>query len=152
MELIMLCGIPTAGKSTFSKNKKYKNYVRISSDDILDEIAKQRETTYNAIFAKNIGFAQKLMMKNLRSAIEQGKNIIWDQTNITPKQRIEKLKMVPSDYYKVAVWFMIPMKDALTRNLQRHGKIIPPEVIQKMYHDFEIPTLYEGFNEIIRGN
>jgi len=41
-ELIMLCGIPTSGKSTFSKDKKYKDYVRISSDDILDEIAKKQ--------------------------------------------------------------------------------------------------------------
>lgn len=152
MELIMLCGIPTAGKSTFSKNPKYRNYVRISSDDILDQIAKQKQTTYNAIFQKNIGFAQKLMMKQLRKAVEERRNIIWDQTNITPKQRMDKLKMIPGDYYKIAVWFMIPMKDALTRNMKREGKIIPPEVIQRMYDEFEIPTLYEGFNEIIKGN
>lgn len=147
----MLCGIPTAGKSTFSKNPKYKDYVRISSDDVLEQIAKQRETTYNAIFAKNIGFAQKLMLRRLRMAIKQQQNIIWDQTNITPQQRMEKLKMVPNDYRKIAVWFMIPMKDALTRNLKRHGKMIPPEVIQRMYNEFEIPTLYEGFDEIVKG-
>ena len=151
MELIMLCGIPTAGKSTFSKNPKYRDYVRISSDDVLEQIAKQRETTYNAIFAKNIGFAQKLMLRRLRMAIKQQQNIIWDQTNITPQQRMEKLKMVPNDYRKIAVWFMIPMKDALTRNLKRHGKMIPPEVIQRMYNEFEIPTLYEGFDEIVKG-
>lgn len=147
----MLCGIPTAGKSTFSQNPKYRDYVRISSDDVLEQIAKQRATTYNAIFAKNIGFAQKLMLRRLRMAIKQQKNIIWDQTNITPQQRMEKLKMVPHDYRKIAVWFMIPMKDALTRNLKRHGKMIPPEVIQRMYNEFEIPTLYEGFDEIVKG-
>lgn len=151
-ELIMLCGIPTSGKSTFSKDPKYKDYVRISSDDILQEIAKNKETTYDAVFSKYINIAQKAMMKLLKNAVKDGKSIIWDQTNIDVKQRYEKLKFIPKEYKKTAVYFIIPLKDAIQRNKQREGKTIPPEVIESMCKKFQIPSIKEGFDQVIKGN
>ena len=151
MELIMLIGIPTSGKSTFSNNPKYKDYIRVSSDDILQEIAKERQQSYNTVFKGNIRFAQIAMMKVLRKAIEDGKNIIWDQTNLTKKQRREKLKHIPDTYKKTAVYFIVDLKTALKRNTKRPGKVIPPEILERMIKEYELPTNEEGFDEIIRG-
>jgi predicted kinase len=151
MELIMLVGIPTAGKSTFSNQKKYKDYIRVSSDDILQEVAKERQQSYNTDFKANIRFAQIAMMKVLRKAIEDGKSIIWDQTSLTRKQRKEKLKHIPAHYKKTAVYFIVDLKTALQRNTQRPGKVIPPEVLERMIKEYELPTLEEGFDTIIRG-
>jgi predicted kinase len=150
-EAIFLVGIPTAGKSTFSNQKQYQNYVRISSDDILQEIAKERQQSYNNVFKGNIRFAQIAMMKVLRKAIEDGKSIIWDQTSLTKKQRKEKLKHIPAHYKKTAVYFIVDLKTALQRNTQRPGKVIPPEVLERMIKEYELPVLEEGFDEIIRG-
>jgi predicted kinase len=91
------------------------------------------------------------MMKVLRKAIEEDKSIIWDQTNITRKQRKEKLKHIPSHYKKTAVYFVIPLETALKRNTQRPGKVIPPEVLDNMLKDYELPTLEEGFDQVIKG-
>ena len=151
MELIMLVGIPTAGKSTFSSNPKYSKYIRVSSDDILQEVAKERQQSYNTVFKGNIRFAQIAMMKVLRKAIEDGKSIIWDQTNTSKKQRREKLKHIPAHYKKTAVYFIVDLKTALQRNTQRPGKVIPPEILERMIKEYELPTLEEGFDEIIRG-
>lgn len=147
----MLVGVPTAGKSTFSNDKKYKNYVRVSSDDILQEVAKERQQSYNTVFKGNIRFAQIAMMKVLRKAIEDGKSIIWDQTNLTKKQRRDKLKYIPDTYKKTAVYFIVDLKTALKRNTQRPGKVIPPEILERMIKEYELPVLGEGFDEIIRG-
>jgi predicted kinase len=151
-EVIFLVGIPTSGKSTFSNQQKYKNYARVSSDDILQEIAKERQQSYNTIFKANIRFAQIAMMKVLRKAVEENKSILWDQTNITKKQRREKLKHIPSHYKKTAVYFVVPLETALKRNTQRPGKVIPPEVLEKMIEDYELPTLEEGFDVVMKGN
>ena len=151
MELIMLIGLPTSGKSTFSSNPKYSKYVRVSSDDILQEVAKERQQSYNTVFKGNIRFAQIAMMKVLRKAIEDGKNIIWDQTSLTRKQRREKLKHIPPHYKKTAVYFIVDLKTALQRNTQRPGKVIPPEILERMIKEYELPVLEEGFDEIIRG-
>jgi predicted kinase len=91
------------------------------------------------------------MMKVLRQAIEDGKSIIWDQTNLTKKQRREKLKHIPDTYKKTAVYFIVDLKTALQRNTQRPGKVIPPEVLERMIKEYELPVLEEGFDEIIRG-
>ena len=147
----MLVGVPTAGKSTFSNDPKYKKYVRVSSDDILQEVAKERQQSYNTVFKGNIRFAQIAMMKVLRQAIEDGKSIIWDQTNLTKKQRREKLKHIPDTYKKTAVYFIVDLKTALQRNTQRPGKVIPPEVLERMIKEYELPTNEEGFDTIIRG-
>ena len=147
----MLVGIPTAGKSTFSNQQKYSKYIRISSDDILQEVAKERQQSYNTVFKGNIRFAQIAMMKVLRKAIEDGKSIIWDQTNTSKKQRKEKLKHIPAHYKKTAVYFIVDLKTALQRNTQRPGKVIPPEILERMIKEYELPTLEEGFDEIIRG-
>ena len=151
MELIMLVGVPTSGKSTFSNQQKYSKYIRISSDDILQEVAKERQQSYNTVFKANIRFAQIAMMKVLRKAIEDGKSIIWDQTNLTRKQRKEKLKHIPAHYKKTAVYFIVDLKTALQRNTQRPCKVIPPEVLERMIKEYELPTLEEGFDTIIRG-
>ena len=150
-EAIFLVGVHTSGKSTFSNDKKYKDYVRISSDDILQEVAKERQQSYNTVFKANIRFAQIAMMKVLRKAIEDGKSIIWDQTNTSKKQRKEKLKHIPAHYKKTAVYFIVDLKTALQRNTQRPGKVIPPEILERMIKEYELPTLEEGFDEIIRG-
>jgi predicted kinase len=147
----MLVGIPTAGKSTFSNDKKYKDYVRVSSDDILQEVAKERQQSYNTVFKGNIRFAQIAMMKVLRKAIEDGKSIIWDQTNLTKKQRRDKLKYIPDYYKKTAVYFVVSLETALKRNTQRPGKVIPPEILERMIKEYELPTNEEGFDTIIRG-
>lgn len=151
MELIMLVGVPTAGKSTFSNDKKYKDYVRVSSDDILQEVAKERQQSYNTVFKGNIRFAQIAMMKVLRKAIEDGKNIIIDQTNLTKKSRREKLKLIPPHYKKTAVYFIVDLKTALQRNTQRPGKVIPPDILERMIDQYELPTLDEGFDQVIKG-
>jgi predicted kinase len=150
-EAIFLIGIPTSGKSTFSNQQKYKNYTRVSSDDILQEVAKERQQSYNTVFKGNIRFAQIAMMKVLRKAIEDGKSIIWDQTNTSKKQRKEKLKHIPAHYKKTAVYFIVDLKTALQRNTQRPGKVIPPEVLERMIKEYELPVLEEGFDEIIKG-
>lgn len=150
-EAIFLIGIPTSGKSTFSNNPKYSKYVRVSSDDILQEIAKERQQSYNAIFEGNIRFAQIAMMKVLRKAIEEDKSIIIDQTNLTKKSRREKIKLIPQHYKKTAVYFVIPLETALKRNTQRPGKVIPPEVLERMLKQYQLPTLEEGFDQVIRG-
>jgi len=150
-EAIFLVGVPTSGKSTFSNQKKYKNYIRVSSDDILQEVAKERQQSYNTVFKGNIRFAQIAMMKVLRQAIEDGKSIIWDQTNLTKKQRREKLKHIPDTYKKTAVYFVVSLETALKRNTQRPGKVIPPEVLERMIKEYELPTNEEGFDTIIRG-
>lgn len=151
-ELIMLCGIPTSGKSTYVKKLKsmkyWENAVVLSTDDYIEEYAKRVGQTYNEVFDDVIPDATRELELQLNMAKENGKDIIWDQTNLSIKTRKKKLAKLPSYYRRNAVYFEVPLEDALERNKHREGKFIPESILKRMWHQFEIPTRNEDFDYV----
>ena len=154
MELIMMCGIPCSGKSTYIRrgveNTDYfDEYVILSTDNYIENIAKENNTTYNEIFQDVIEEATVKMYQDLDLAIQRGKSIIWDQTNLSKKTRKKKLKKIPGEYTKTAIILPLTLEEAFIRNSQRANKFIARSVIHRMYHQFELPTEDEGFDVIM---
>ena len=154
MELIMMCGIPCAGKSSYIRRgidntDVFDEYVIISTDDYIEKIARENNSTYNEVFDDVISEATATMYEELELAIQRGKSIIWDQTNVSRKSRRQKLKKIPDTYTKTAVVLPITLEEAIIRNSQRANKFIPRSVITRMYHQFEMPTEDEGFDVIM---
>lgn len=148
--LVMLCGVPTSGKTTYVNEHEFdkSDYVLISTDYFIDHAAKLLFMTYDAAFSDHIAWATQQMEYILGASVSQDKNIVWDQTNLTPKTRKQKLKKIPNHYKKVAVYFEIGIEEAMIRNQQREGKIIPPSTLLSMCRSFVIPTSEEGFDQI----
>lgn len=154
MELIMMCGIPCSGKSTYiyrgtENTSVFDEYVVLSTDDYIEEYAKANSKTYNEVFDEAIKEATTKMYKDLKLAIQREKSIIWDQTNVSKKSRKKKLNMIPDTYTKTAVVLPITLEEAIVRNSQRANKFIPRSVLHRMYYQFEIPTEDEGFDYIM---
>lgn len=146
--LYMLVGVPGSGKSTWINTVEFDATV-ISTDNYIENVARYQNITYNEAFKDHIKNAEKLMYEDLGWAIEYNTNIVWDQTNISSKTRKKKLNLVPSHYNKIAVMFETPADDELERRLNsRHGKTIPPHVMDGMIEMLEQPTLEEGFDEV----
>jgi predicted kinase len=157
MELIMLCGIPTCGKSTYVKTLLSQPYweraVVLSTDNYIQMVAEKSQSTYNEVFDDYISQATEVMWDQLKFAIAEGRDLIWDQTNLTRKTRKTKTSRVSADMYrKRAVYFELSLKEALERNQHREGKFIPESILKRMYHSFEIPNNTENFDAIERGN
>ncbi len=152
-ELIMLVGLPGVGKSTWIKyhHLNYFDYTVISMDNIIEELGKPDGLTYSEAFDAYSGVAARKMKEQLREAIKNKENIIWDQTNLTVKSRTKKLKAVTDDYTKTAVIFEIPAPELERRRALREsecGKIVPPFVLQRMHVSYARPTKSEGFDVI----
>jgi predicted kinase len=144
----MLIGVPAAGKSTW--RVQHAGITVISSDDILDQTAAARGSTYNEVFKENIKFATQLAEERARAAFAAVEDVIWDQTNLTKKSRKSKLALVPENYTKIAVFFPTPEWDEHKQRLDsRPGKSIPWNVLNGMIRSLEEPTYDEGFDEII---
>jgi predicted kinase len=156
MELILLCGIPTSGKSTYVKTllsqPHWERAVVLSTDNYIQMVAEKHQSTYDEVFDEYIPQATEVMWDQLKFAIAEGRDIIWDQTNLTKKTRKQKTSRVPNNYRKQAVYFEIGLKEALERNNHREGKHIPEGILKSMYHSFEIPNNTEDFETIERGN
>ena len=149
-ELIMMVGMPCSGKSTFIEkfSNKFNDYIVISTDNIIEDRAEKQGKTYNEIFKDEIKSATKEMNERLAQAIQNGDNIIWDQTNLTVKSRKSKLSGIPKDYQKVAMYVETDLKTIKGRNV-RPGKIIPESVLDNMWGSIEVPSITEGFHAVL---
>lgn len=161
-QVFFLIGLPASGKTTYIKNvlsKQYESsnaYHVASTDDIVEELASDMKKDYNTIF-KNVRFSiiQELFDQRLFQAFSSGKDVIWDQTNLSKKSRLKKLKIIPKDYKKIAVVFNINEEVRKERSIKRDmegGKLIPNHIIEQMLKTANYSLDDEGFAEIIEIN
>ena len=81
-ELIMLCGIPTSGKSTYVEKLKkldyWKDAVVLSTDNYIEKQAQRLGLTYNQVFDDVIKDATRELEMEFNWSKSKGRNIIWD--------------------------------------------------------------------------
>jgi len=148
--LYMLIGIPGSGKSTWLSKQNLTNSVVVSTDNYIESYAKNKGLTYNDVFKSQIKNATTKMNLDAKHAFDAGKDVYWDQTNLTPKSRANKLEKVPEGYKKVAIIFPIPDDKELKRRLtKRPGKKIPDFVMKNMINNFIAPSYDEDFDELV---
>lgn len=144
-----LVGVPASGKSTWISNQDWAvDCTVVSTDEFVEDYAKEVGKTYSEVFDDYMPTAVKLMADKVVQAREADMDIIWDQTSTTEKSRARKFNMLP-DYEHIAVVFKTPELAELKQRLaSRPGKNIPSYVMVQMIKGFEMPTEAEGFKEI----
>lgn len=151
---VMMVGIPGSGKSTVADKLKYimenegekKDKIIILSSDAL-----RREILGSEESQENNGLIFSEMKKRSLEAILEGKNVIYDATNTTIKNRksiLEELNKSNIKCYKIAYIMNTPFKICLDQNEQRE-RVVPSEVLFKFRNSFQLPLKQEGFDNII---
>lgn len=145
-----LIGVPASGKSTWIKNQDWaKDIPVVSTDNFVEAYALEQGKTYNEVFKEYMPIAVKLMANQALICQANHLDVIWDQTSTTVLSRRRKFNTL-RNYDHIAVVFPIPESEELARRLaSRPGKNIPAHVMSSMIDGFEMPTLDEGFVEII---
>jgi predicted kinase len=152
--LILLAGPSGSGKSTYRKNliATLPNAVAISSDDIIEEWGARDGLAYHEAYLAFSKDAKAEVQARLAVALEQGHDIIWDQTNLTSGIRRTAIEMMPHDYELLAVSFEAPLGLTLERVAERQretGKFIPEEVVRTQHAGYERPHFDEGFDHVV---
>lgn len=142
-KLYMMIGLPASGKSTIAKEiAKSEEAIIVSSDEIREEILGDiNDQSQNAKVFEEVE-------KRLKANIKEGRNVIFDATNINYKKRRDWLNRFNKyNVEKIGILVATPYEECLLRNSQRERKV-PEKVIKRMYFNFYIPQYYEGFDEI----
>ena len=159
-KLIVLSGIPGTGKSVLRSKleKTIPNVFVYSTDDIVSQWAVERNSTYSQIWAESIQEATQLAENLFTEALKQGKNIIIDRTNLSPKARRKYLaRLSPKDWTFNCVQILKPetesemnaLKSRLTKRSESEGKVITDELLQDFLKQFVEVTDEEPFNDFM---
>jgi predicted kinase len=137
----MVVGLPGSGKSTYIK-KYFENYTVHSSDTIREELSGD---VNNQDINKQVF---DLLHKRIKEDLIKGKDTIYDATNISWKRRkafLTELNSIPC--YKCCYLIATPYEICLERNKAR-DRVVPHNVIERMYRNFDIPWYNEGWDNI----
>ena len=137
----MLVGLPGSGKSTLIAQEYYQHLVH-SSDAIREELSGD---VNNQDINKQVF---ELLHKRVKEDLLQGKDVVYDATNISWKRRkafLQELTNIPC--YKDCVLMATPFELCVERNKARE-RIVPYFVLERMYKNFDIPWYNEGWDSI----
>jgi predicted kinase len=142
-QVILTKGLPASGKSTWAKKLIDKNpgmYKRVNKDDIRDMLDNNKWSKSNEKFVLTIRDSIIL------SALEDGKHVIVDDTNLHPKHELNIKKLVKGKANVVVEDFtIVSPKTCIKRDLKRHNSV-GSDVIMNMYDQFikPEPVVYVG--------
>lgn len=136
----MLIGLPAVGKSTYTS--QFPDAIVVSSDAIREsEFGNASDQTHNEeVF--------KICHNLIRTNLKQGKDVIFDATNLNRKRRVNLLHTLPKRIRKVAVMLIAPFEVVLERNAKR-DRVVPEAAMWKMLKKFQPASVSEGFDDVI---
>ncbi|CDO99634.1 unnamed protein product [Coffea canephora] len=147
-ELIMMVGLPAAGKSTWAENlvraHPEKRYILLGTNLVLDQMKVPgllRRHNYGERFDRLMQRATAIFNTLLSRASKVPRNFIIDQTNVYKNARKRKLKPF-LNYHKIAV-IVFPRPEELNNRSDKRnkemGKEIPAQAVNEMLANYTLP-------------
>ena len=139
VKFYMMVGVPGSGKS-FIANQILKGTV-VSSDAIRAELfgSEDDQNHNNEVFNE--------LHKRVHALLAEGKDVIYDATNLSRKRRKNFIKELPADVEKIAVVAATELDIILKQNSER-TRVVPEEVIMRMFKQMTLPRHDEGWDKI----
>jgi tRNA uridine 5-carbamoylmethylation protein Kti12 len=131
IQLIVLCGIPGSGKSTISKQLAEEHNATCHS---FDELRLLRRSDF---------------IPYIKDSLESNNNVVADAPHTDKKTRLELLNAIKHvDCKRILVFMNTPFDECVRRNAQRKNPL-PFFILKSFEKELEIPTLDEGWDEIL---
>lgn len=153
---MILIGPPGVGKSSYLVGK-YDDHVVCSSDNIFVRKGLEFGLTYDEAFRKfSFKEIESAFKNDIRRAVNEGKNIVIDRTNLSKKSRSKLFNYIDESYEKVGILFEFinhraELAERLLKRKIEEGKTISEKVMEEMFKKYEEPTL-EEFDKLITVN
>lgn len=136
-KVILLSGLPGAGKDTFIK-KHYPDWPVISLDQMrTDRSISPTDKTGNGQIVQEA-------KEQARVYLRKQKSFVWNATNTTSQMRMQLIELFTT--YKAAVqiiYIEVPFQHLHNQNKNREA-VVPSAVLDKLTYKLEVPALWEA--------
>lgn len=141
--LIILCGVPAVGKSTYAKafTKAHPEAVHLTSDGIRRELYGSE-----AIFGDRKQVFS-LMTERARQNLSEGRTVLYDATALTRSDRRGILGKCPG-YVRAECRLLWAPREVCIRRDAARDRTVGPNVIDLLTGMFEAPFYDEGLLDI----
>lgn len=141
--LNIMIGIPGSGKSNYAKKCLINdNTEYLSSDGIRIELYGFEDQTHNDVVFET-------MKKRTLNALRDGKDVIYDATNLSKKRRSGIISEARKLGTQINAYLCCtPINIILERNITRVERQLPWDKLVQMIQSIEPPMYYEGFDNI----
>ncbi len=148
----VLVGLPGSGKSTWAKKGPKAPLPIASTDKFIEQYAKENTLPYDKAFKKHYKKATQMMKEQVAGLREKAAPFIWDQVNLTPKERAAIYKLLHDTHRIVFVCFDTPLEECLTRHAKRDrdgGEAVDEKRIKKLASTMSLPDKSEPHDKIV---
>ena len=141
--LNIMIGIPGSGKSNYAKKCLINdNTEYLSSDGIRIELYGFEDQTHNDVVFET-------MKKRTLNALRDGKDVIYDATNLSKKRRSSIISEARKLSAQINAYLCCtPINIILERNITRVERQLPWDKLVQIIQSIEPPMYYEGFDNI----
>lgn len=146
--LIMMIGLQGSGKSTLAQSLEIERNGVLSAPVVHSSDALRAELYGDETVQENNEELFNELHRRIREDLKNGKDVVYDATNVNKKQRIHFLKGLSYiDCHKEAALVMTPFETCIKNN-QCRDRNVPDDIIKRTYMHWTPPSLEEGFDHI----
>lgn len=153
-QLILMIGLPGSGKSTYVKNEYDFSRIFCGETTILSSDAIRKELYGDETDQTHNEEVFKYIKETAAEKLSLNQRVVIDATNISKKSRrsiTDYIEQKVTGFYDYGfIKFVVvatPYYQCLENNRKR-SRQVPENVIERMYKQFEFPTLSEAVHEI----
>lgn len=142
----VLIGLPGSGKTSLAEKLAALDpgWVHLSLDRIAHELYGPEQAIEHSVVFQH-------MFNQTAAALENGKNVIYDATNLSSKRRkslLHRLERLDTQIETEAVIFLTPYHVLFERNDKRDNwERVPEKVMTRYIRSFEFPRRNEFFHQ-----
>lgn len=156
-EIIMMCGLPGSGKTTWSNKYTAENpeklYNILGTNSIIDKMKVMglpRKRNYHGRWDVLIDLSTKCLNKMLEISARKNRNYILDQTNVYPSA--QRRKMRPFEGFQRKAVVIVPtdeeFKSRCDQREKEEGKDVPDTAVLEMKANFQLPEEGTIFDKV----
>lgn len=139
---ILVMGLSGSGKSYWTNDVvEDEGMVILSSDALRKEFYGDERIQDNPAF-----IFEQMRIRTLQ-ALKEGKNVVYDATNLSSKRRKALLGQLPKNVYKTCHCIITPLEKCVENDSKRE-RHVSERVIMRQLEQFEVPWFDEGWDMI----